>query len=54
MFSQLEEEISYVGGEGFRAILMKDSDGGAGVDNGIPKVDFGGREVKYWGYAKGN
>ena len=40
MFSQLEEKICYVGRERFWTILIKYSDGGASVNNRIPKVNF--------------
>ena len=54
MFTQLKKEVGYVGGEGFWAIPVEDSDGGTSVNNRIPEMDFGGREIKYWGDAKGD
>ena len=54
MLSQLEEEIGYVRREGFWTVPVKNSDGGAGVNNGIPKVDLGRREVKDRGDTKDN
>ena len=51
MFSQLEEELCYIGREGFWAIPIKNGDSGASMNNGISKVDFGGRKVKDWGDA---
>ena len=52
MLSQLEEEICYVRRESFWAIPVKDSNGGTSVNNRVPKVDFGRREVKHRGDAK--
>ena len=46
MFSQLEEEICYVGRKGSRTIPVKDSDSGASVNNRIPKMNFGRGEVE--------
>ena len=54
MFSQLEEEIGYVRREGFWAIPIKNSDGGASVNYRIPKVNFGRREVENRGDAEGD
>ena len=54
MFSQLKEEICDVGGKGFWAIPIKDCDRRTSVDNGIPKVNFGRREVKNGGDAEGD
>ena len=54
MFSQLEEEICYVGGEGFWAVPIKNSDGGASVNDRVPKMNLGRGEVKDRGDAKGN
>ena len=50
----MEEEICYVGRKGFWAIPIENSDGGAGMDDGIPKVNFGRREIKDWGDTKGD
>ena len=52
MFSQLEKEICYVGREDFWTIPIKNGDSRASMNNRIPKVDFGGREVKDWGDAE--
>ena len=49
MFTQLEKEVGYVRREGFWAIPVEDSDSGTGVNNRIPKVNFGRREVKNGG-----
>ena len=54
MFTQLEKEVSYVRREGFWAVPIENSDGGASVNNRIPKMDFGRREVEHWGDAKGD
>ena len=54
MFSQLEEEVCYVRWEGFWTVPVKNSDGGVGMNDGIPKMNFGRREVKDRRYAKGN
>ena len=54
MLSQLEEEIGYVRRESFWAIPIKNSDGGTGVNYGIPKVSFGRREVEDQGDAEGD
>ena len=54
MFSQLEEEIGYVRREGFWAIPIKNSDDGTSVDYGVPKVNFGRREVENGGDAEGD
>ena len=54
MFSQLEEEISYVRGKGFWAIPVEDGDSRASMDDGIPKMDFGRGEVKNWGNTEGD
>ena len=54
MFSQLEEEVCYVGRKRFWAIPIKNGDGGAGVNNRIPKMDFWRREVEDGGDTKGN
>ena len=53
MFSQLEEEIYYIGREGFWTVPVKDGDSGASVNNGIPKMNFGRREVEDRGDAEG-
>ena len=54
MFSQLKEEVCNVGGDGFWAIPIKDGKGGASVNDRIPKVNFGRREVKNGGDTEGN
>ena len=54
MFSQLKEEICNVGGEGFWTIPVKDYNGRTSVNDRIPKVNFGRREVEYGGDAEGN
>ena len=54
MFSQLEEKVGDVGREGFGAVPVEYSDGGTGVNNRIPKMHFGGREVKDRGDAEGD
>ena len=54
MFSQLKEEICYVGGKGFWAIPIKYGDSGAGVNDRIPKMNFGGWEVEYGGNTDGD
>ena len=54
VLSQLEEEVCYVGGKRFWAIPIKNSDGGTGVDNRIPKVNFGRGEVENRRDAEGN
>ena len=54
MFPQLEEEIRNVGRKGFWAVPVKDSNGGASVDDGVPKVNFRRREVENGGNAEGN
>ena len=54
MLSQLGDEICYVGREGFQTIPVEDSNGGAGVNNRIPKMNFGRREIKDGGDAEGN
>ena len=46
MFSQLEEEVCYVGRKGFWTIPIKDGNGGASVNDRVTKVNFGGRKVK--------
>ena len=53
MLSQLKEEISYVGRKGFWTVPVKNGDCGTSVNNGVPKMDFGGREVENWGDTKG-
>ena len=53
MFSQLKEKICNVGGEGFWAIPVKDGNGGTSVNNRVPKVNFGRREIKNGGDAEG-
>ena len=50
----MKEEICNVGGERFWAIPIKDSNGGTGVNNRIPKMNFGRREVEDRRDAKGN
>ena len=54
MFPQLEKEVGYVRREGLWAVPIKNSDGGTGVNNRVPKVDFGRREVENRGDAKGD
>ena len=54
MFSQLEEEVCYVGGEGFWTVPIKNGNGGTGVNNRIPKMNFGRREVENRGNTEGN
>ena len=54
MFPQLKEEVCDVGGKGFWAIPEKNGDRGTSVNNRIPEVDFGRREIKYGGDAEGN
>ena len=54
MLPQLKEEVCNVGGEGFRAIPVKDCNGGTGVDDGVPKVNLGGREVENGRNIEGN
>ena len=53
MLSQLEEEICYIGREGFWTIPVKDSDGGAGMNVRVPKMNFGRWEAEDWGDAEG-
>ena len=52
MLSQLKEEVGNVGREGFWTIPVENSNGGTGVDNGIPKVNFGSGKVKDRGDTK--
>ena len=54
MFPQLEEEICNVGGKSVWAVPVKDSNGGASVDDGVPKVNFRRGEVKDGGNTEGN
>ena len=54
MFSQLEEEVGYVRWKDFWAIPIKNGDSGTGVNNGVPKMNFGRREVEDWGDAEGD
>ena len=54
MFSQLEEEVCNVGGEGFWAIPVKDGDRWTGVNNRVPEMNFRRREIEYRGDAKGD
>ena len=54
MFPQLEEKFCNVGGEGFGAIPVKNGNGGTSVNDRIPKMNFGRREVKNWGDAEGD
>ena len=54
MFSQLEEEVGYVRREGFWTIPIKNSNSGAGVNDRIPEMNFGRREVKYGRDAEGD
>ena len=49
MLSQLEEEIGYVGRKSFWAIPIENCNSRAGVNDRIPKVYFGRREVKNGG-----
>ena len=50
----MKEEVCNVGGKGFWTIPIKDSNGGTGVNNRIPKMNFGRREVKDRGDAEGD
>ena len=54
MFSQLKEEVGYVGREVFWAIPIKNSNSGTGVNNRVPEMNFGGREVEYRGDTEGD
>ena len=54
MLSQLEEEIGYVRGERFWTIPIKNGNSGTGVNDRIPKMDFGRREVKNGRDAEGD
>ena len=54
MFSQLKEEFCNIGGKGFRTIPVKDCNGRAGVDDGVPKMNLGGGEVENGGNTEGN
>ena len=54
MFSQLEEEVCNVGGEGFWAIPVKNGDRQTSVNNGIPKVDFRRWEIEGGGNTEGD
>ena len=54
MFSQLKEKIGYVRGERFRAVPIKDSNGGASMNDRVPEMNFGRREVENGGDAEGN
>ena len=54
MFPQLKEEICNVGGKGFWTIPVKDCNGGASVNDRVPKMNFGRREVKDRRDAKGD
>ena len=48
----MEEEICNVGREGFGTIPIEDSNGGTSMSDGIPKVNFGRREIKNRGDAE--
>ena len=50
----MKEEFCNVGGESFWAIPIKDCNGGASVNDRIPKMNFGRREVKDRGDAEGD
>ena len=54
MFSQLKEEFGYIGGKGFWAVPVENGDGGASMNNGVPKMYFGRGEVKDRGDPEGN
>ena len=54
MFSQLEEKVCDIGGEGFWTIPVKDGNGWASVNDRVPKMNFRGSEIKYGGDAKGD
>ena len=54
MFSQLEEKLCDVGREGFWAVPVKDSNGGASMNDRVPEMNFGRREVENGGDAEGN
>ena len=50
----MKEEICNVGGKGFWTIPIKDCNGGASVNDRIPKMHFGRGEVKDGRDAEGN
>ena len=54
MLSQLKEEICNVGGKSVGAIPIKDCNGGASVNDRVPKMNFRRGEVENGGDTKGN
>ena len=50
----MKEEVCNIGGKGFWTIPIKDCNGRASVNDRIPKMNFGGREVKNGRNAEGD
>ena len=50
----MKKEFGYVRRKGFWTVPVKDGDSGAGMDDGVPKVNLRGGEVKDRGDAESN